>query len=211
MRGGVESVKGFACKLIDEEYLALERQSEQRHQYVDGQIDAMAGESLEHSVICCNLAAVLVVQLRGKNCQALSPNMKIRSGPAQQERRSGMFSYADASVVCGEPRFHDRHRDVLLNPRVIFEVLSPSTEAFDRGEKFLRHRAHLDTLDDYILLSANKPLAEHFQRQASGLGLYGGIEGLGGSLELSSIHCRLPLGEIYERVTFGLDDAAPPA
>jgi len=185
-----------------DEYLALEREAEERYQYVDGQIYAMAGESLEHSTICVNLMVILGSQLRGKPCRGLSPNMKIRSGPLQQDRRSGMFSYADASVVCGEPRFHDPHRDVLLNPTAIFEVLSPSTEAFDRGDKFLRYRSHLDTLADFVLLSTDKPWVEHFQRQAGGLWLYASLEGLDAVLDLPAIACRLPLAEIYERVEF---------
>lgn len=186
-----------------EEYLVQERQAKERYQYVDGQIYAMAGESLEHSTICCNLTALLVLQLRGKSCRTLSPNMKIRSGSMQQDQRSGMFSYADATVVCGEPRFHDQHRDVLLNPTAIFEVLSPSTEAFDRGEKFLRYRTQLETLSDYVLLSTDKPLIEHFQRQPGGQWLYSGVEGLDVSISLSSIACLLQLKEIYERVEFG--------
>jgi Uma2 family endonuclease len=185
-----------------DEYLALERQSEERHQYVDGQVYAMAGESPEHSTICCNITAILVTQLRGKDCRTFSPNMKIRSGPMQKDKRAGMFSYADATVIYGQPRFHDEHRDVLLNPTVIIEVLSPSTEGFDRGEKFQRYRTHLETLSDYILVSSDKPLIEHFRRQTAGQWLYSGVEGLEGRLELTSIDCRLPLAEVYERIEF---------
>jgi len=194
---------GYARKRIHhtpEEYLYMERQAIERSQYIDGQIFAMAGESLEHSTLCCNLTALLVVQLKGKNCRAVPANMKIQSGAMRQGQHAGMFSYADASVVCGEPRFNDQHNDVLLNPTVIFEVLSPSTESFDRGDKFLRYRTHLETLSDYVLLSADKPLVEHFQRQAGGLWLYAGIEGLLANLELPSIGCCLPLAEIYDRV-----------
>ena len=194
---------GYAKKQIHhtpEEYLAMERQAIERSQYIDGQIFAMAGESLEHSTLCCNLTSLLVVQLKGKNCRAVSANMKIQSGAMRQGQHSGMFSYADASVVCGEPRFNDQYHDVLLNPSVIFEVLSPSTEAFDRGGKFLRYRTHLDTLTDYVLLSTDRYLVEHFQRQADELWLYAGIEGLQANFELTSIGCRLPLAEIYDRV-----------
>ncbi|MGH8559266.1 MAG: Uma2 family endonuclease [Methylococcales bacterium] len=191
-----------------ENYLALERRADERHQFVDGRIYAMAGETLEHSTISFNLAAILVTQLRGKNCRGLSPNMKILSGPLRKDQRSGLFSYPDASVVCGEPRFHDEHRDVLLNPTVLFEVLSPSSEAFDRGEKFRRYRTHLDTLGDYVLISSDKPFVEHFQRQAGGQWLYSSLEGLEGNLELVSIDCRLPLAELYERVGFAADITA---
>lgn len=186
----------------EEEYLAFERQSEGRHQYVDGQIYAMAGETLAHSSICFNLARVLGNQLLGGNCRGLSPNMKIRSGPLGKDSRKGMFSYADASVVCGEPRFHDEHRDVLLNPKVIFEVLSASTEAFDRGDKFHRYAAHLESLQDYVLIASEKPLIEHFRRHYDGQWLYTVVAESAGSLSLESIGCRLALAEVYERVEF---------
>jgi Uma2 family endonuclease len=185
-----------------DEYLALERQSEERHQYVDGQIYAMAGESPEHSTICCNITAILVPQLRGRGCRTFSPNMKIRSGPLQRDSRRGFFSYADLSVVCGEPRFHDEHRDVLLNATLLIEVLSPSTEAFDRGEKFQRYRAHLESLCDYVFISSDKPLAEHFRRQPGGSWLYCAVEGLDGRLGLPSVGAGLALGEVYEGVKF---------
>ncbi len=124
-----------------EEYLRLERASEERHEYIDGQIYAMAGESLAHSRICVTLAAEIRAQLKGKPCEALSSNMKVRSGPTiKRDSVAGLFSYADLVVVCGRPRFHDEHQDVLINPTAIFEVLSPTTEAFDRGDKFLRYR-----------------------------------------------------------------------
>jgi Uma2 family endonuclease len=191
-----------------EEYLALERQSEERHQYLDGQIYAMAGESLEHSTICFNLATTLGVQLRGKDCRGLSPNIKIYSDPPIKEQRTtkGMFSYADVTVVCGEPLFHDEHRDVLLNPAVIIEVLSPTTEAFDRGEKFLRYRTHIETMTDYVLVSQFRPLIEHFLRQAGGQWLYSSVGELESSLYLASIDCRLRLSEVYDRITFPLEE-----
>lgn len=188
-----------------ENYLALERQSDERRQYIDGQIYAMAGESPTHSAICFNLIASLGTQLRGKPCRGFSPNMKIRSGPLGGGKRSGMFSYADAIVVCGEPRFHDEYRDVLLNPTVLVEVLSPSTEAFDRGEKFRRYRTHLDSLSDYILVSQAQPFIEHFRRQAAGQWLYSGVEGLEAGLYLESIDCRLALVDVYERVDFAAE------
>ncbi|MGZ8219096.1 Uma2 family endonuclease [Methylomagnum sp.] len=193
----------------EDDYLALERQSEERHQYVDGHIYAMAGETPNHSAICCNLVAILVPQLRGKTCRTFSPNMKIRSGPIQKNTRKGMYSYADATVVCGEPRFHDEHRDVLLNPKVIFEVLSPSTEAFDRGDKFHRYAAHLESLEDYVLIASNKPVIEHYRRQAGGQWLYTTVEGLEGNLWLESIACRLALAEVYEQVEFPPETDAP--
>lgn len=193
-----------------EDYLGLERQSDERHQFIDGQIYAMAGESLAHSMICFNLAMILGNQLRATPCRGLSPNMKIRSGPAHKHSRKGMFSYADASVVCGEPRFHDEHRDVLLNPTVIVEVLSPSTEAFDRGDKFHRYRAHLDSLRDYLLVSSASAVIDHFRRNAAGEWLLTSVEGLEAELLVESIGCRLPLAEVYERVEFPPEAENPP-
>jgi Uma2 family endonuclease len=122
------------------EYLAFERSADERHEYLDGHLYAMAGESLNHGIICTNLAITLGAQLRGTPCLLLSKDMKVRSSPLPQTPRfrKGLFSYPDLVIVCGEPLFHDAHRNVLLNPKVIFELLSPSTEAFDRGSKFLR-------------------------------------------------------------------------
>jgi Uma2 family endonuclease len=185
-----------------DEYLALEREEEFRHEFLDGQIYAMAGESLEHSTICFNLATALGGQLRGKSCRGLSPNMKILSGKYAPGQTKGLFSYPDVSVVCGEPKFHDERRDVLLNPTLIVEVLSPSTELFDRGEKFHRYRSHLESLQNYLLVSTGFPMVELFQRQSDGLWLYSTTVGLDGRIALPAIGCELALADIYERVEF---------
>ena len=113
-----------------EEYLALERASEERHEYLDGRLYAMAGESPEHGTICTNLTMLIASQLRGTSCQAWAKDTKVRSGPAPRARLSlkGMFSYPDVVVVCGEPRLQDHYRDVLLNPVVIIEVVLPTTD-----------------------------------------------------------------------------------
>lgn len=186
-----------------EEYLEMERAAEERHEFVDGHVYAMAGESLEHSRICINLAITIGGQLRGKPCEALSPNMKVRSGPFIKGQRSvkGMFSYADLTVVCGEPQFHDEHRDVLLNPTVIIEVLSESTKDFDRSEKFLRYRTHIQSLQEYVLIWQIAPFAELYTRQPNGWLLSEFIE-VDSVIPLASIDCRLPMREVYDRVTF---------
>lgn len=185
-----------------DEYLALERGEEVRHEYLDGQIYAMAGETLEHSTICFNIATSLGAQLRGKPCRGLSPNMKILSGKYVPGQTKGLFSYPDVSVVCGEPRFHDGRRDVLLNPTLIVEVLSPGTESFDRGEKFHRYRACLESLRDYVLVSTRLPMVELFQRQEGGFWLYSAAVGLEARVSLPSVGCELALADIYERVEF---------
>jgi Uma2 family endonuclease len=185
-----------------EEYLSLERLSELRHEYLDGSVYAMAGESVAHSTICFNLAVAAGSRLRGTPCRGFSPNMKVRAG------EGGLYAYPDLTIVCGEPAFADARADVLTNPTVIFEVLSPSTEAYDRGEKFSRYRAQVESLRDYVLIAQDKPRAERHTRRDDGSWEAGVAEGLGGVLELPSAGCRLPLAEIYERVEFG---AARPA
>jgi Uma2 family endonuclease len=187
-----------------EEYLALERESEERHEYLDGEIYAMAGESPDHGAICTNLVVELGSQLRGTPCQVFSKDTKVRSGPAPKPFQSpkGLYSYPDVLVVCGEMKFHDEHRDVLLNPTVIIEVLSPTTEAFDRGEKWARHQTWLPSLTEYLLVSQSKPLIEHYRRQPDGGWLYSSVNGLEGSVSLASIGCTLRLADVYDRIVF---------
>src|SRR5688572_25678141 len=116
--------------------MPMERAAEERHVYLDGEIFAMAGESDPHGIISVNLVGTFFNQLKGKPCQARTKETKVRSGPVPETGRGtkGMFSYPDVVVVCGEVEYHDAYRDVILNPKAIIEVLSPSTEAFDRGE-----------------------------------------------------------------------------
>lgn len=185
-----------------DEYLALEREAEERHEYLDGQVYAMAGESPEHGIICTNLGGQLYSQLRGKPCQVFSKDMKVRSGPAAGQTMKGLFSYPDLLVVCGELKFLDERRDVLLNPTVIIEVLSPTTEAFDRGEKWARYQTWLPDLSDYLLISQGKPQIEHFHRQAGGEWLYTLVNKLEENLHLASIDCSLQLTLVYDRVQF---------
>jgi Uma2 family endonuclease len=179
-----------------EEYLSLERFSEIRHEYLDGFVYAMAGESPEHSTIWFNLAGSLHGQLNGTPCRGFSPNMKVRAG------KRGLYAYPDLMVVCGDPVFHDKQRDVITNPTVIFEVLSRSTEAYDRGEKFLRYRTEIETLQDYILVTQDQPRIEHFSRQPDGTWSHTEINGLTETLSLSSIDCRIALADVYSRISF---------
>jgi Uma2 family endonuclease len=179
-----------------EEYLDIERESEIRHEYLDGYVYAMAGESPEHSLICFNLSVIVGLQLRGKPCQGYSPNMKVRTDP------SDLFSYPDLAIVCGEPIYHDKRRDVLLNPKIIFEVLSPSTEKYDRDEKFRRYRENIPSMTDYILVSQSTPKIEHFTKQDNGEWTKVEVSGLSNELYIASIDVRIPLEEVYENITF---------
>lgn len=190
-----------------EEYLEMERASEVRHAYLDGEIFEMSGESLSHGRICTNLVASLATQLRGKPCDVLSKDMKIQSGwlPLPRRMMKGLFSYPDVVIVCGQPQFHDDYQDILINPNVIIEVLSDATEKFDRGEKFKRYREHLSTLTDYVLVAQDQPFIDHFNRNESGAWMLVSPVGLESTLHLASINCTLPLAEIYDRVEFPIE------
>jgi Uma2 family endonuclease len=187
-----------------EQYLTRERSSEGRHYFLDGEVYAMAGESPAHGDISANLVISLGSQLRGTTCRVRTKDTKVRSGPllSAGETTRGLFSYPDVLVICGEPEYHDAARDVVLNPRVIVEVLSPTTEAFDRGEKFTRLQTWNPSLTDYVLVSQDRPQVEHFTRQADGSWSYRLTTGLEASVEIATIHCTLKLAEVYDRVAF---------
>lgn len=191
-------------RYTEDEYLALERAAEERHEYLDGEIYAMAGESPEHGAITSNLSGQLYLQLRGKPCQCLSKDTKVRSGrlPKNPRNKKGLYSYPDLLVVCGELEFLDDYQDVLINPIVVIEVVSPSTEHLDRGEKWLRYQTWLPKLQDYLLVSQTSPVIEYYHRQPDGGWLYRAVSGLEGELYLASIDCTLRLNEVYDRVSF---------
>lgn len=186
------------------EYLTIERAAEDRHEYVDGHIFAMAGESGEHGDISANVVIALGSQLKGKPCRVRTKDTKVHSGPELRTDHTlrGMFSYPDVVVICGEPLYHDAHKDVILNPTAIVETLSPSTEAFDRGEKFDRYKTWNPTLRDYLLVSQDEPRVEHHSKQADGSWSYHLYTGLEASVGIASIQCTLKLADVYERVAF---------
>ena len=177
------------------DYLALERQAETKSEYLNGRIYAMSGASEEHNTIVFNLARRIGNQLDKKPCRGYVNDMRVKVSP------TGLYTYPDVVVVCGEPRFEDQHVDTLLNPTVIIEVLSDSTESYDRGEKFAHYRA-LPSLSDYLLVAQDQPRIEHYQRQPDGRWLYSATDGLDAQVEIATIGCVLPLAEVYERVDF---------
>ena len=168
----------------------------------------MAGESSDHGDVSFNIAGILAPQLKGTPCRGRTKDTKVRSGigPLSGRSTKGMFSYPDVMVICGEPQFHDARKDVILNPTAIFEVLSPGTEAFDRGEKFLRYQSWNPTLRDYLLISQDTPQVEHFVRQDDGKWSYSRHIGLEASAGIASIGCTLKLSDIYDRVVFAAAD-----
>jgi Uma2 family endonuclease len=178
-----------------EEYLILERGSPEKSEYLHGEIYAMAGGSPEHSAIVVNLTSEVRGQLRGKPCQAFSNDLKVRTSA------EGLYAYPDLSIVCGEPQYHDEHRDVLTNPTVVFEVLSPSTEDYDRNRKFLAYQT-CGTLTDYVLIAQDEPRADYYARQGEDKWLLSTVKGLDGMLSIVSVDCVIRLAELYERVEF---------
>lgn len=178
------------------DYLYIERQSEIRHEYLDGHVYAMAGENPDHSTICFNLSGIIHAQLRDKPYRGFSPNMKVRTDPGD------LFSYPDLTIVCGEPIYHDKRGDVLLNPTVVFEVLSPSTEKYDRGEKFARYRENISSLQNYVLVSQSEAKIEMHTKQESGEWNKTEVIGLENELYIASIDCCIPLEEVYLNITF---------
>jgi Uma2 family endonuclease len=207
------SVRKPESLYTEDEYLALERASQERREYLDGQIYLMAGESPAHGTICTNLTIEVGSHLKSTPCRAFSKDTKVRSGPIPKSRYSaqGLYSFPDLLVVCGDAQYLDEHRDVLVNPRVIIEVLSPSTEAFDRGEKFARYREHLDSLTDYVVVAQSMPLVEHFARQPNGEWVIAAsARDLSETVALGSIRCSLRLSEVYDRIVFPKEMAEPP-
>ncbi len=179
--------------LTPEQYLSQERQSDTKSEYFDGEIFAMAGASREHNQISANLVRVLGNQLLDKPCSVYSSDMKVRIEKARK------YTYPDLVIACQTERFEDEHRDVLLNPVVILEILSDSTEAYDRGRKFLHYQL-LDSLAVYLLVSQDTPRIEMFTRREDGTWLYAEFHGLDAVVEIESIGCSLRPGDVYHKV-----------
>ena len=192
----------------EDEYLAMERESLERHEFIDGEIYEMAGESEEHGTISVNLTTEISIQLRGTPCRSFTKDMKVRSGPVPRSRylMKGFYSYPDLVVVCGERQYHDKYKDVLLNPTVIIEVLSSSTEAFDRDEKFRRYRENLPSLTDYILVAQTEPFIDHYHREAENRWVLSSYKGLETNFTIESINCTLRLADVYDRIEFPIEE-----
>lgn len=185
-------------RLSVDDYLRLERAAAQRSEYLSGDTFLMAGASREHNLVVLNVAAELRARLRGSPCEVYPSDMRV-STP------SGLFTYPDVSVACS-PTFRTPGTDTLLNPVLLVEVLSPTTEAFDRGRKFEHYRS-LDALREYLLVSTAEARIERFRRTETGW-LFDEAAGLDAAMALSSVPAELPLAEVFARVTLG---PAPPA
>ena len=179
-----------------EDYLTLERSASYKSEFHDGQIVAMTGASRKHNLVSGNIYRELSLQLKKRPCEAYINDMRVKAAQANS------YHYPDIAVVCGAPQFEDAQVDTLLNPTLLVEVLSASTEAYDRGGKFAHYRK-IDTLREYILVVQDQPSMERYVRQGD-VWILTEAEGLEASVPLESIDCVLSLREVYDKV---LDDA----
>ena len=178
--------------LTPEAYLTWERKQPFKNEYYNGQIIAMSGASRSHNRITVDITIQLGNQLIDSDCEVFASEMRVRTSPEVS------YFYPDVIVVCGEPHFEDDAFDTLLNPILVVEVLSPSTAAFDRGEKF-EHYKQLASLQEYILISQDSVRVEHYQREGAQW-THNRFQHLEDTLSLASIECEVPLRTIYRRV-----------
>src|SRR5438094_3046600 len=179
--------------ITPEEYFELERKAEIKSEYLDGEMFAMSGVTRQHSTILINITAELHNQFVDRPCEVHGPDLRVKVS------RTGLYTYPDLIAVCGEPRFEDEHFDTLLNPHLVIEVLSDSTESYDRGKKFAHYRA-IESLREYVLVSQTECRIERFTRQDDGNWLYTETTDPGGSIELASVACRLFLSRVYHKI-----------
>ena len=192
-------------RLTEAEYLAIERAAEFKSEFFNGEMfpmqgpggpQGMAGATFAHNAVKENLASALSSALRGGPCRTLSSDMKVKV------KATGLFTYPDILIVCGQPEFPDAEStDILLNPAVIVEVLSPSTEKYDRGAKFHQYQQLL-TLTEYVLVAQDEALCERFVRQPDGSWLLTTFTGLSTTIDFVTVAARIPLAEIYSGIAF---------
>jgi len=180
-------------RLTEQEYLAIERGAEAKSEFYNGEMFAMAGASREHNLITGNIARVLGNQLQGGKCEVYSSDMRVKVSP------TGLYTYPDVVVVCGRPEFEDEELDTLLNPTLLVEVLSESTQRHDRSLKLLHYR-QIPSLREVVLVDQYHRLVEHSRRRRDGNWLLEDFTEMDAAISLKSIKCTLRLTEIYERI-----------
>jgi len=188
--------------LTHEQYLEIERKAEFPSEYINGEMFAMSGGTPNHARIALNTAIQLTEQLRGRPCEAFGADL-LRLHIAKYN----ISTYPDVLVTCGAAHLLDALRDTLIDATVIVEVLSPSTMAYDRGEKFRIYRS-LPSFSEYLLLAQHEIRAEHYARQSDGSWLFRESTDAAGEIELKSISCSLQIQSLYERVEF--ETVGPP-
>jgi Uma2 family endonuclease len=181
--------------LTPAEYLAIEREAEYKNEYIDGEIVAMTGASRRHNLIAINITSELRRQLKDRPCEVYGSDMRIRVPSSR------LYTYPDAVVVCDEPQLEDDYLDTLLNPTLIIEVLSKSTEAYDRGKKFSFYRT-IESLAEYLLIAQDECQVEQYVKQRDGGWLLSDYYSPEDVVALTSIQCQLALREVYDKVAF---------
>lgn len=177
-----------------EEYLRLERQSEYKSEYVNGEVFAMTGASHKHNLVAGNIFGELRQQLKGRQCEAYVGDIRVKV------TATGLYTYPDVVVVCGEPKFEDEYVDTLLNPTLLVEVLSQSTERYDRIAKSSYYRT-LDSLAEHLLVAQDEVRLEQYVKQANGQWLLFECSSIDAAIELESIGCTLALRDVYDKVS----------
>ncbi len=175
-----------------EDYLTQERSASYKSEYHEGQIYAMTGASRKHNLVSGNIYRELSLQLKKRSCEAYINDMRVKATEALS------YYYPDVAVVCGAPQFEDAQVDTLLNPTLLIEVLSPSTEAYDRGKKFAHYRK-IASLREYLLVAQDQPNIERYVRQGD-VWILSEVLGIEASIVLESIECALSLREVYGKV-----------
>lgn len=182
-------------RLTAEEYLEFERGSDIKHEFYNGRIYAMAGAKRRHNVIALNIGSEIREHLKGRDCEAYPSEMRVFVP------RFGLYTYPDVSVVCGKPEFQDAVLDTLLNPVLLIEILSDSTESYDRGKKFQHYRS-IESLQEYVLVSQNEARIEKYIRQGDGFWVLSEAVGVDSSITFESIDCPISLAEVYDKIDF---------
>lgn len=186
-----------------QEYLELERKSETKHEYIAGRMIEMAGATKNHNRIVNNTVFILMGQVRQRTGFVYSNDMRVRIP------KTNLYTYPDILVVIGEDSFEDDCDDTLLNPTLILEVLSSSTESYDRGEKFQSYRT-IDSLQEYIMIAQDSHRVEHYVRQPDGQWLFSEATSLDATIHLPSIDCELPLRDVYDKVEISTSSESHP-
>ena len=187
-------------RLTPEQYLEIERAAEIRSEYYNGRMYAMSGGTHPHAIVMGNLGSELRIALKKGPCLVTTSDMRVRVN------KSGLYTYPGIVVVCDPPQYGDGRHDTLLNPALIIEVLSPSTEAYDRGFKFAQYRT-LESLQEYGLVSQSEPRVEIFRRQPSGDWLLSESAGMHAVCRFDSVGCTIAVKDIFDKVTFGDEGA----
>jgi Uma2 family endonuclease len=187
------------ARLTPEQYLELDRASEVRNEYYQGRMWAMSGGTVPHATVIGNLNRELSIALKKRPRMVFTSDLRVRVAA------EGLYTYPDLAVVCGEPRLLDGRKDTLLNPALVVEVLSPSTEAYDRGFKAAQYRG-IESLQEYALVSQTEPRVEVFRRQDGGHWLLTESVGMDAACSFESVGASVPLAEIYDKVTFEASD-----